>query len=70
MKTKELKDLSLSDLNQKLDSSRKELVELKLKHSGHQLKNPIKIREVRRDIARINTIIAEKKRSEVDERSA
>ena len=61
MNAKEFREMNIADLDQKRGTLKKELVELKLRHSGGQIKNPLKIREVRRDIARINGIIAEKK---------
>ena len=56
-------EVNVADLNQKLEVLKKELVDLRFQHAGHHLKNPLKLREVRRDIARVNTIIAEKNRS-------
>ena len=60
---KNFRDMSEADLNHKLDGLRKELVDLRFKHSANQLKNPLKLREVRRDIARVHTILTEKKGS-------
>ena len=63
MKAKSLREMSPSDLDHKLEGLKKELVDLRFKHAVNQLKNPIKLRDVRRDIARIYTIITEKNRS-------
>lgn len=63
MEAKDLREMNVTDLDHKLEGLRKELVDLRFKHSTNQLKNPLKLREVRRDIARIHTIISEKNRS-------
>ncbi|MFN3551195.1 MAG: 50S ribosomal protein L29 [Endomicrobiia bacterium] len=63
MKTKEfkgLKELSKEELLLKLEELQKKLFDLKLKHSTVKIKNPLEIRNVRRDIARIKTLIKEK----------
>ncbi len=60
MKTKqleELKNASKEELLAKLEELKKELFELKLKHSIVKVKNPLKIRNLRRDIARIKTLL-------------
>jgi large subunit ribosomal protein L29 len=59
MKTDELKQLSLDDLKIQLEDANEELANLKFQHSTHQLDNPLRIRGVRRDIARIITVIHE-----------
>ncbi len=66
---KEFREMSETDLNQKLETVRKELVELRFQRANQQLKNPIKIREARRDIARIHTVLSEKKRSGANEKT-
>lgn len=59
MKMDELKQLSLEDLKIQLEDANEELANLKFQHSTHQLDNPLRIRGVRRDIARIKTVIHE-----------
>ena len=59
MKMDELKQLSLEDLKIQLEDANDELANLKFQHSTHQLDNPLRIRSVRRDIARIKTVIHE-----------
>ena len=59
MKMDELKQLSLEDLKIQLEDAHDELANLKFQHSTHQLDNPLRIRGVRRDIARITTVIHE-----------
>ena len=59
MKANELRDLNVAELQEKLLSQKKELFNLRFQLATGQLENPIQIRNVRRDIARINTIITE-----------
>ncbi|MBS6063886.1 50S ribosomal protein L29 [Criibacterium bergeronii] len=60
MKANELREMNLTDLNNALVNSKKELFNLRFQLATGQLENQVKIRSVRRDIARINTIITEK----------
>jgi len=59
MKTKqwqEIKNLTQEELNRELETRQKKLFELKVKHKFSPVKNPLEIRELRRDIARIKTL--------------
>ena len=64
MKTKEfieeLKSKSVDELNVELVDAKKELFNLKFQNATNQLENTGRIKEVRRNIARIQTVIAEK----------
>ena len=63
MKAKELKDirgLSVEKLEEKLQELKKDLFMLRMQHATNQLDNPMKIAAVKKDIARIKTIIREK----------
>lgn len=60
MKFTEMKDLSVPELKKKRTALSKELFDAKLKNSIGQLANPLEIRNLRRDIARINTAIVKK----------
>ena len=58
MKSEEnYKELSFEELNEKLDERVEELGNLKVQQSTQQLTNPLRIRFVRRDIARLKTFI-------------
>ena len=57
MKAKEVRELSTEQLNQKLGELKKDLFNLRLQHAINQLENPLKIGEVKRDIARVKTIL-------------
>ena len=59
MKASEIRKLSAAELNEKLVSLKKDLFFLRMQHATNQLDNPIKIAEVKRDIARVKTIIRE-----------
>ena len=60
MKAKELKNLSVEELNKKLDELKKDLFMLRMQHATNHLDNPVKISAVRRDIARVKTVLREK----------
>ncbi|MBE6982895.1 MAG: 50S ribosomal protein L29 [Ruminococcaceae bacterium] len=63
MKAKEIKEirsLSVEDLEKKLQDLKKDLFMLRMQHATNQLDNPMQIAAVKKDIARIKTIIREK----------
>ena len=63
MKAKEIKEirgLSVEKLEEKLQELKKDLFMLRMQHATNQLDNPMKIATVKKDIARIKTIIREK----------
>jgi len=60
MKAKELKNLSNEELAKKLDELKKDLFMLIMQHATNQLDNPMRLNAVKKDIARIKTIIREK----------
>ncbi len=64
MKAMELKLLSLVELNKRLVDERQNLAHLRFQLATSQLESPIKVRTVRRDIARLMTIIREKEAAE------
>ncbi len=55
MKTSEIKELSTSDLQERLAAEKEQLVRMKLNHSISPLDNPLQIREARKTIARLAT---------------
>lgn len=61
MKAKELTQLSTEQLGEKLKELKHELFNLRFQHAINQLENPHKIADTKKDIARVMTIIAEKK---------
>ena len=63
MKAKEIKEvrgLSVEQLQEKLQELKKDLFWLRMQHATNQLDNPMQIAAVKKDIARIKTIIREK----------
>ncbi len=60
MKAAELKNLSVSELETKLQELKKELFNLRFQHAINQLENPHQISEVKHDIARVMTVLNEK----------
>jgi len=62
MKSKEVRELSIDQLKQQLITKEEELFNLKIQLSTKQLENPMKIREARRHVARLKTILKEKEK--------
>lgn len=60
MKAKELRKFTTEELNAKLNDLKEELFNLRFQHATGQLDNPMRMRHVRREIARIKTIIRER----------
>ena len=63
MKAKEIKEirgLSVEKLEAKLQELKKDLFMLRMQHATNQLDNPMQIAAVKKDIARVKTIIREK----------
>ena len=59
----ELKGKSLEELNEELGAAKKELFNLRFQNATNQLDNTSRIKEVRKNIARIQTLITEAKRA-------
>jgi len=60
MKFVEVKDLSVTELKKRRAALSEELFQARIKNSIGQLSNPIEIRDLRRNIAKINTAIVKK----------
>jgi large subunit ribosomal protein L29 len=60
MKSSEIRDKSFDELNKELASLREELFKLRFAHATNQLENPLKLKSVKRDIARVMTILRER----------
>ncbi len=56
---KDLRDKSVSELGEALTAAKKELFNLRFQNATNQLDNTSRIREVRKNIARIQTVITE-----------
>ena len=59
MKANEVRKMSGEELETKLQDLKKDLFQLRLQHATNQLDNPVRIAEVKKDIARVKTMIRE-----------
>ena len=59
MKAKEIREMSAAELETKIAELKKDLFNLRLQLATNQLDNTNKITEVKRDIARVNTVLRE-----------
>ena len=57
MKASEIRELSNAELNEKLTALKAELFNLRFQHAINQLENPMRMKEVKKDIARIRTVL-------------
>lgn len=64
MKVNELRKLTSEDLTKKITESKKELLDLRFKQSTGSLEKPSKIHELRKNVARMKTILRERELSE------
>ena len=60
MKANELRDMTAVELEKKLKDLKAELFNLRFQHAINQLDNPMRIDTVKKDIARVMTVMAEK----------
>jgi large subunit ribosomal protein L29 len=59
MKIAEVRDMSVKDLNIKLTELTDELFNLRFQHAVNQLEDPMRLKVVKKDIARIKTVLRE-----------
>ena len=59
MKANELREKSMAELTQELHELKSELFKLRFQHATNQLDNPMKLKSVKKDIARVKTVIRE-----------
>lgn len=59
MKASEIRDMTAQELENKLVDLKKELFALRFQHTVNQLDNPARLKDVKKDIARIKTIMRE-----------
>ena len=65
MELKKIREMSEAELNAELIRMKKDLFNLRFHHVTGQLENPVQMRETKRDIARVKTIIREKELAKV-----
>lgn len=63
MKASNLRELTAEELQQRVEDTRKELFNLRLQVATSQLENPLQIRKLRRNIARLQTVLSSRKSS-------
>jgi len=63
-KKTELKELSVAELEQKIRESQDELVHMRLRKQTGQVEHPHRLKELRKQIARLNTYVKQKKQAE------
>ncbi|MCT4565515.1 MAG: 50S ribosomal protein L29 [Maledivibacter sp.] len=66
MKANKLRDMTSQELSQKLNDLKAELFNLRFQLATGQLENPLTIRTVKKDIARVKTIIREREIKEIN----
>ncbi|MBR1729041.1 MAG: 50S ribosomal protein L29 [Selenomonadaceae bacterium] len=64
MKANEIREMNSEEQKEKLASLKEELFNLRFQHATGQLENPMKIKEIKKDIARIKTIQRERELEE------
>lgn len=65
MKASELKELTIKELEEKVENERNLLTKQKLNHAISPLDNPLKIKDTRRNVARLLTVLSQKKEEEI-----
>ncbi|MBR3785740.1 MAG: 50S ribosomal protein L29 [Firmicutes bacterium] len=65
MELKKMREMTEVELTAELEKMKKELFNLRFQHVTGQLENPVKMREVKRNIARVKTIMREKELEKV-----
>jgi large subunit ribosomal protein L29 len=68
MKASEIRELSLEEMIKKAEDLREELFNLRFQHGSGQLENPQKMKEAKKDVAKIETIIRETARKQKTEK--
>lgn len=64
MKTSEIKELTTKEIVERIDIEKENLVRLRLNHAVSPLDNPLKLKDVKRNIARLKTILRQRELSE------
>lgn len=64
MKTSEIRELSVKEIEERLENEKNLVFRQRMNHAISPLDNPLKIRETRRNIARLETILRQKRKEE------
>jgi large subunit ribosomal protein L29 len=65
MKASELRELSLEELEHKLEDLTQELFNLRFQHVTDQLENPMRLRQTKKDVARVKTVLRERQNADL-----
>ena len=65
MKASELRELSLGELEHKLEDLTQELFNLRFQHATDQLENTMRLRQTKKDVARVKTFLRERQISDL-----
>lgn len=63
MKVKEIRELTTEEINTKIIESKDEIFKLRMQQATGSLEKPSRIHELRKDVARMKTILAERERA-------
>lgn len=66
MKASEIRELSVDELELKIKELKEELFQLRFQHAIHQLDNPMRLKAVKKDIARIKTVLRQRELENVN----
>ena len=67
MKSSEIREMGLEEIQRKRDDMKEEMFNLRFQHGVGQLENTAKLKQIKRDIARIETLIREQQRADKTE---
>ena len=70
MKIHEIKEMKTEEISQKMNEEEKNLIDLRFSHQLKQLTNTAKLKMVKRDIARMKTVLNERRLNEMDSASS
>ncbi len=66
MKASELKELTIKELEERIENEQNLLIKQKLNHAISPLDNPMKIKETRRNVARLKTVLRQKQETKTN----
>ncbi|WP_073173524.1 50S ribosomal protein L29 [Tangfeifania diversioriginum] len=64
MKTSEIKELTTKEIVERIDTEKENLVRLRLNHAVSPLDNPLKLKDTKKNIARLKTVLRQRELSE------
>lgn len=67
MKVNEIRNLTTEEINKKIEESKEELFNLRFEQASGNLEKPSRIRELRRTVARLKTVLTEREQKESEE---